>query len=106
MLSSDIRGGAAVGELERVDREPAGVGGGVEILHELWPIHGALADNGGAVPTLALTSASPARDTAVTTAEVPPTDARGLARVGPPDRGSFEFDERVAQAAAASIGGS
>jgi hypothetical protein len=55
----------------------------------------AVADNGGAVPTLALTSASPARDTGVTTGEVPTTDARGSARSGPPDRGSFEIESIV-----------
>ncbi len=52
-------------------------------------------DNGGAVPTIALTSASPARDTGVTTPEVPPTDARGVPRVGPPDRGSYEFQVAI-----------
>jgi hypothetical protein len=51
----------------------------------------AAADNGGAVPTIALTAPSPARDTGVATAEVPPTDARGVARLGVPDRGSYEF---------------
>jgi Calx-beta domain/Right handed beta helix region len=50
----------------------------------------AAADNGGAVPTIALTLSSPARDTGVATAEVPPTDARGVSRIGPPDRGSYE----------------
>jgi uncharacterized repeat protein (TIGR01451 family) len=43
------------------------------------------------VPTLALTPSSPARDTGVSGGEVPPTDARGVARVAAPDRGSFEF---------------
>jgi hypothetical protein len=51
----------------------------------------AAGDNGGAVPTLALGDASPARDTGVATSEVPPTDARGRTRVGVPDRGSFEI---------------
>ena len=50
----------------------------------------AAAENGGAVPTIALTLASPARDTGVATAEVPPTDARGVPRLGAPDRGSYE----------------
>src|SRR6185503_5112453 len=53
---------------------------------------GAVANSGGFVPTLALTAASPARDTAVAgqPGEVPTTDARGFPRVGPPDRGSYE----------------
>jgi Calx-beta domain/Right handed beta helix region len=50
----------------------------------------AAAANGGAVPTIALASTSPARDTGVATAEVPATDARGASRNGPPDRGSYE----------------
>jgi predicted outer membrane repeat protein len=52
--------------------------------------------NGGFVPTLAIPGNSPARDTAVSTvggtgAAIPSTDARGVAREGPPDRGSYEF---------------
>ncbi len=49
------------------------------------------ANNGGQVPTIALGSASPARDTGVATGEVPATDARGAARLGAPDRGSYEI---------------
>lgn len=52
----------------------------------------AVAANGGFIPTIALTPPSPARDTGVSGGEVPPTDARGAARVGAPDRGSFELE--------------
>ena len=51
----------------------------------------AAADNGGAVATIAIGDASPARNTGVATSEVPPTDARGVARIGTPDRGSYEI---------------
>ncbi len=56
----------------------------------------ATAGNGGFVPTLAIPGNSPARDSAVSTvggtgAAIPSTDARGVAREGPPDRGSYEF---------------
>lgn len=47
---------------------------------------------GGAVPTIAIAATSPARDHGVATAEVPATDARGVARVGAPDSGAYEFD--------------
>jgi hypothetical protein len=53
------------------------------------------ADNGGLVPTIAITAASPARDAGVGTADVPATDARGFARVGAPDRGAYEFNSEV-----------
>jgi hypothetical protein len=53
------------------------------------------ADNGGHVPTLAIDGASPARDSGVATAVVPATDARCAARVGAPDRGSFEYRDPV-----------
>jgi hypothetical protein len=53
------------------------------------------ADNGGAVPTIALTAASPARDSGVNTADVPPTDARGFARSGAVDRGAYEFNSEA-----------
>ena len=51
----------------------------------------ALADNGGATPTFAIASTSPARDSGVIDAFVPSTDQRGFARVGNTDRGAFEF---------------
>ncbi len=56
------------------------------------------ADNGGEVPTLAMPSNSPARDSGVATiggsgVAVPITDARGLLRDGPVDRGSYEFQD-------------
>jgi Calx-beta domain len=54
------------------------------------------ADNGGVVPTIALTLSSPARDSGVATAEVPPTDARGVTRLGAPDRGSYEVGVTIA----------
>lgn len=47
---------------------------------------------GGQVPTIAIAATSPARDHGVATAEVPATDARGVARVGAPDSGAYEFD--------------
>jgi hypothetical protein len=47
---------------------------------------------GGVVPTVAIASTSPARDHGVVAAEVPASDARGVARVGAPDSGAFEFD--------------
>jgi predicted outer membrane repeat protein len=50
------------------------------------------ANNGGLVPTLALAAGSPALNGGVNTAEVPPTDARGVGRVGGVDRGSYELD--------------
>ncbi len=52
---------------------------------------GSAADNGGAVPTIALAATSPARDSGVSGAAVPETDARGVARQGGPDRGSYEI---------------
>lgn len=53
-------------------------------------------DQGGLVPTLPLPGGSPARDSGVanvagSSVQVPPTDARGVARFGSVDRGSFEF---------------
>jgi hypothetical protein len=59
---------------------------------------GAAADHGGAVPTLALPAASPARDTGVASVAgsavaVPETDARGRPRFGAVDRGSYEFQD-------------
>lgn len=56
----------------------------------------ALADNGGASPTFAIPSTSPARDSGVTDAFVPSTDQRGFARVGSTDRGAFEFGASAA----------
>lgn len=50
------------------------------------------ANNGGLVPTVAIAAGSPARDFGVSAAEVPPTDARLVARVGAPDSGSYELD--------------
>ncbi len=55
------------------------------------PLVAAAANNGGFAATVAIAMASPARDSGVSTAEVPPTDQRLLLRVGPPDSGSYEF---------------
>jgi CSLREA domain-containing protein len=53
------------------------------------PNLGPLADNGGPTMTHALLSGSPAIDAAG--AGAPPTDQRGLGRVGPPDIGAYEL---------------
>lgn len=55
-------------------------------------------DNGGFVATLALPVSSPARDSGVSAVSgtgeaVPSTDARGAARFGAVDRGSYEFQD-------------
>ncbi|AVP98523.1 hypothetical protein C7S18_15605 [Ahniella affigens] len=52
---------------------------------------GAVANNGGPTPTLAMASNSPARDTGVNTASVPSLDQRGYPRDAARDRGAFEF---------------
>lgn len=62
------------------------------------PLLPAAAANGGFVSTLALPGNSPARDSGVTSVAgslvaVPETDARGEARFGPADRGSYEFQD-------------
>jgi hypothetical protein len=59
----------------------------------------AVADNGGAVPTLALGVGSPASDSGVQTSEVPSVDARGFPRVFVPDRGSYELNASLLRAA-------
>ncbi len=69
---------------------------GTQFADALLP--GSATDNGGFVATLALPSNSPARDSGVsviggTGAVVPITDARGAARFGSVDRGSYEFQE-------------
>lgn len=51
---------------------------------------GALAANGGRTPTLAITTNSPAYNTALASL-APPTDQRGTNRVAPPDVGAFEI---------------
>jgi predicted outer membrane repeat protein len=53
------------------------------------------ADNGGLVPTIAIAATSPARDFGADAAETPATDARGSARVGAPDAGSYEYEEAL-----------
>ncbi len=51
---------------------------------------GALSANGGPTATLAIAAASPARDAGSATG-APPTDQRGLARVGAVDIGAYEW---------------
>jgi hypothetical protein len=70
------------------------VASGAVFADPLLPL--AAADNGGFVPTLALPTNSPARDAGVSVVvgsgeAVPATDARGQARFGTVDVGSYEF---------------
>lgn len=70
------------------------VASGAVFADPLLPL--AAADNGGLVHTLALPANSPARDAGVSTVAgsgeaVPATDARGQARFGHVDIGSYEF---------------
>lgn len=53
------------------------------------------ADNGGFVPTLSIDGASPAVNFGVSGAAIPAGDARGQARVGAVDAGSYEFDPQL-----------
>ena len=52
------------------------------------PLLGPLDDYGGPTPTMSLSAESPAIDYG---SDCPPTDQRGMGRVGPCDSGAFEY---------------
>ena len=76
-ISSDNGGGFLVAAGDRPNTNP-----------KLDPA--GLRDNGGLTPTIALQSDSPAIDTG-NDSSAPPSDQRGLSRVGRSDIGAFEF---------------